>query len=110
SSLLIGLTPSRTNPPDDPTVLNLTFTTRALRQSSAWPRSVCSPLSLHSASSNRGTLRRKARSTRRVDNVGVLPVPMPETSTFNQILEVCGLGIVGFSASWLRKRNRFRKV
>jgi hypothetical protein len=39
-----------------------------------------------------------------------LPVSVPEMSTFNQILEVCGLGIVGFAASRLRKRNRFRKV
>jgi hypothetical protein len=46
----------------------------------------------------------------KVDNVGVLPVPVPEISTSNQILEVCGLGIVGFAASRLRKRNRFRKV
>jgi hypothetical protein len=113
SSLLIGVTPPQVNPPDDPMILNLTFT-----YTGATPIIGPAPLGTFSAVSNfgqsqpgyfaaQGTLNLNGT---KVDNVGVLPVPVPEISTFNQILEVCGLGIVGFAASRLRKRNRFRKV
>lgn len=113
SSLLIGVTPSQVNPPDDPMILNLTFT-----YTGATPIIGPAPLGTFSAVSNfgqsqpgyfaaQGTLNLDGS---KVDNVGVLPVPVPEISTSNQILEVCGLGIVGFAASRLRKRNRFRKV
>jgi len=113
SSLLIGVTPSQTDPPDDPTIRNLTWT-----YTGTTPIIGPAPLGMFSAVSNfgqshpgyfaaEGTLNLNGT---KVDNVGVLPVPVPEISTFNQILEICGLGIVGFAASWLRKRNRFRKV
>jgi hypothetical protein len=113
SSLLIGVTPSQTNPPDDPMILNLTFT-----YTGATPIIGPAPLGTFSAVSTFGQLHPgyfAAEGTRnpggtKVDNVGVLPVPVPEISTFDQILEVCGLGIVGFAASRLRKRDRFRKV
>ena len=113
SSLLIGVTPSQTDPPDDPTIRNLTWT-----YTGTTPIIGPAPLGMFSAVSNfgqshpgyfaaEGTLNLNGTKG---DNVGVLPVPVPEISTFNQILEICGLGIVGFAASWLRKRNRFRKV
>ena len=113
SSLLIGVTPSRVNPPDDPTIPNITFT-----YTGTTPIIGPAPLGTFSAVSNfgqshpgyfaaEGTLNFNGS---KVDNVGVIPVPVPEISTFNQILEICGLGIVGFAVSWLRKRNRFRKV
>jgi hypothetical protein len=113
SSALIGVTPSQTNPPDDPTILNITFT-----YTGTTPIIGPAPLGMFSAVSTFGQLHPgyfAAEGTRnpggsKVDNVGVLPVPVPEISTFNQILEICGLGIVGFAASRLRKRNRFRKV
>jgi hypothetical protein len=113
SSLLIGVTPSQTDPPDDPTIRNLTWT-----YTGTTPIIGPAPLGMFSAVSNfgqshpgyfaaEGTLNLNGT---KVDNVGVLPVPVPEISTFSQILEMCGLGIVGFAASCLRKRNRFRKV
>ena len=94
-------------------ILNLTFT-----YTGATPIIAPAALGMFSAVSNfgqshpgyfaaGGTLNSNGS---KVDNVGVLPVPVPEISTFNQILEVCGLGIVGFAASRLRKRNRYRKV
>jgi hypothetical protein len=106
SSLLNGVTPTRVNPPDDPMILNLTFT-----YTGATPIIVPAPLGTFSAVSNFGQLHPgyfAAEGTlnlngTKVDNVGVLPVPVPEISTFNQILEVCGLGVVGFVASWLGK-------
>jgi hypothetical protein len=113
SSALIGRTPSQTNPPDDPTILNITFTYTG-------NTSIIGPadLGMFSAVSTFGQSQAgyfaaegtSNPSGTKVDNVGVIPVPVPEISTFNQILEICGLGIVGFAASWLRKRNRFTKV
>ena len=113
SSLLIGVTPSRVNPPDDPTILNLTWT-----YTGATPIIGPAALGTFSAVSTFGQLHPgyfAAEGTlnpggTKVDNVGVVQVPVPEISTFNQILEICGLGIVGFAASRLRKRNRFIKV
>jgi hypothetical protein len=113
SSLLIGVTPSQTDPPDDPTIRNLTWT-----YTGTTPIIGPAALGMFSAVSNfgqshpgyfaaEGTLNSNGS---KVDNVGVIPVPVPEISTFNQILEICGLGIVGLAASRLRKRNRFRKV
>jgi len=113
SSLLIGVTPSRVNPPDDPTILNITFT-----YTGTTPIIGPAPLGTFSAVSNFGQSHPgyfAAEGTlillgTKVDNVGVVPVPVPEISTFNQIIEICGLGIVGFAVSWLRKRNRPQKV
>jgi len=113
TSLLVGVTPSQTDPPDDPMIRNLTWT-----YTGATPIIGPAALGMFSAVSTFGQLHPgyfAAEGTRnpggtKVDNVGVLPVPVPEISTFNQILEICGLGIVGFAASRLRKRNRFRKV
>ena len=113
SSALLGRTPSQVNPPDDPTILNITFT-----YTGTMPIIGPAPLGTFSAVSNFGQSIPgyfAAEGTanpggNKIDNVGVIPVPVPEISTFNQILEVCGLGIVGFAASWLRQRNRFRKV
>ena len=113
TSLLVGVTPSQTDPPDDPMIRNLTWT-----YTGATPIIGPAPLGTFSAVSNFGQSHPgyfAAEATanpggNKIDNVGVIPVPVPEISTFSQILEVCGLGIVGFAASWLRKRNRFRKV
>jgi hypothetical protein len=113
SSAFLGQTPPGVNPPDDPTILNITFTYTGTN-------SIIGPadLGMFSAVSNfgqshpgyfaaEGTLNPGGGH---VDNVGVIPVPVPEMSASSQILEVCGLGIVGFAVSSLRKRNRFRKV
>ena len=113
SSAFLGRTPTQVNPPDDPTILNITFT-----YTGTMPIIGPAPLGTFSAVSNFGQSHPgyfAAEATanpggNKIDNVGVIPVPVPEISTFSQILEVCGLGIVGFAASWLRKRNRFRKV
>jgi len=113
SSALIGVTPPRVNPPDDPTILNITFT-----YTGTMPIVGPAPLGTFSAVSNfgqshpgyfaaEGTLNSNGT---KVDNVGVVPVPVPEISAFGQILEICALGIVGFAASSLRRRNRFRRV
>jgi hypothetical protein len=85
SSLLIGVTPSRVNPPDDPMILNLTFT-----YTGATPIIDPAPLGTFSAVSNfgqshpgyfaaEGTLNLNGT---KVDNGGVLPVPVPEISNF----------------------------
>ncbi len=113
SSALTGRTPPRVNPPDDPTIPNITFT-----YTGSMPIIGPAELGTFSAVSNFGQSHAgyfAAEGTlifngSKVDNVGVIPVPVPEISTSSQILEVCGLGIVGFAASSLRKRNRFRKV
>ena len=113
SSAFLGRTPTQVNPPDDPTILNITFT-----YTGTMPIIGPAPLGTFSAVSNFGQSHPgyfAAEATanpggNKIDNVGVIPVPVPEISTFSQILEVCGLGIVGFAASSLRKRNRFRKV
>jgi hypothetical protein len=113
SSALIGRTPSQTNPPDDPTILNITFTymgtTPIIGPADLGTFSAVSTFSgSHSGYfAGEGTL---ISNGRKVDNVGVIPVPVPDVSTFSQILEVCGLGILGFAVSSLRNRNRARKV
>ena len=112
SSALIGRTPSQVNPPDDPTILNLTFTytgsTPIIGQADLGMFSAVSTF----GQSHPGYFAAEGTSNTsggKIDNVGVVPVPVPEISTFSQILEICAVGVVGFAVSSLRKRNRFRK-
>ncbi len=110
SSLLTGVTPSQTNPPDDPNVFNLTWTyTGASALPSGGP---IGPFTIETAGAlppdtapqtrdgyfaAQGTLVTGANAGSHVNNVGVvpIPIPVPEASTGSLLIVAALLGGIG---------------
>ncbi len=114
SSSLLGPTPSATNPPDDPTLQNITWTYSGptlASNTSAGPFSVStvgtqpSPVPLRdsyfAAQATRST---GANIGTKINNVGRIPVPttVPEPTT----LSLIALGAAGAAIRALRRRRQ----
>jgi hypothetical protein len=111
SSALIGITPSTVLPNDDPNIFNLTWTYTAATTISGQAF-----LGIFSALSGTNQLRTDnfaARATQstgpfagtKIDNIGTIAVPVPEMSALAPIIGVCGLAVLGFFSSMLRRRR-----
>jgi len=109
SSSLIGITPSRVAPKDNPSLLNLTWT-----YTGATPITGSAALGIFSIITETNQLRTSdfaARATRstgpnagtKVDNVGNVSVPVPEMSALLPILIVCGAGLLSLATPYLRR-------
>jgi hypothetical protein len=108
SSLLIGVTPGQVSPTDNPTIPNLTWTYAGT------PISGSAALGTFSLLSDTNQLRTAdfaAQGTRsdgsgtKINNVGTVSVPVPEVSALAPIIGICGLGMIGFATSILRRRQ-----
>jgi hypothetical protein len=111
SSSLIGTTPSRVSPIDNPTLLNLTWT-----YNGTTPINGSAALGIFSIITETNQLRTSdfaAQATRstgpnagtKVDNVGNISVPVPEMSALLPILSVCGAGVLSLAVPYLRRRR-----
>ena len=111
SSSLVGTNPSLVIPTDNPAVLNLTWT-----YTGATPINGSASLGTFSVATNTNQLTTSdfaAEATRnsgpnagtKVDNVGQVSIPVPETSTLLPIIIVCGTAISATLPSVLRRRQ-----
>ncbi len=113
---LIGKTPTRVTPTDDPTIYNLVW---HYVGGAGLPNEIVGPvnLGLFSAESTTDQLRLgqfAAEATKNtgpfsgtpVDNIGSVAVPIPEMSALLPIIGLCGFGAIGLASSWLRRRVR----
>jgi hypothetical protein len=111
SSSLVGVTPSTVLPNDDPNVFNLTWT-----YIGTTPITGQALLGIFSALSTTNGLRSDnftAQATRnggpndgtKIANIGTVGVPVPEMSSLAPIIGVCGLGLLGFVSSLVRRRQ-----
>jgi hypothetical protein len=111
SSSLIGTTPSRVKPTDNPSIFNLTWT-----YTGTTPIIGSSPLGIFSVVAKTNQLRTSdfaAEATRnsgpnagsKVDNIGNISVPVPEMSALLPIFSVCGAGLLSLLPGYLRRRH-----
>ncbi|MEY2485429.1 MAG: hypothetical protein QOH39_1077 [Verrucomicrobiota bacterium] len=111
SSSLTGTNPSLVLPADNPALLNLTWT-----YTGTTPINGSSLLGVFSVVADTSQLRSSdfaAEATRssgvnagtKIDNVGVVSVPVPEFATFLPILSVCGAAVAARLPSYLRRRK-----
>ena len=111
STSLIGVTPSRVLPTDNPSTLNLTWTYTG--QETINGGSFLGMFSVVTTTDQLRTSDFAAEATRstgpnvgtKVDNVGNIAVPVPEMSALAPMIGICGLGMVGFATSLLRRRQ-----
>ena len=110
TSSLTGVTPGKVSPTDNPAIPNLTWTyTGATIPGSA----ALGTFSVLSATNLLRTADFAAQGTRnsgpdigtKVNNVGTVSVPIPEMSALAPMIGVCGLGMIGFATSILRRRQ-----
>lgn len=111
SSSLLGTTPSRVLPTDNPSILNLTWT-----YTGTTPIIGSAALGIFSVVASIDQLRTSdfaAEATRtsgpnagsKVDNIGAISVPVPEMSALLPILSVCSAGLLSLLPSFLRRRH-----
>lgn len=110
TSLLLGSTPATVLPQDDAGIFNLTWT-----YNGAAPISGSSFLGTFSVVSTTNQLRTDfftGHATRssgptagsKIDNIGLVSVPVPEMSALAPIIGLCGIGAIGYLSSLLRRR------
>ena len=113
SAALIGKTPGKVNPIDNPHLFNLTWTYTGPTQ--IGPQS----LGIFSAVSNTNLSRSgefAAEATKnsgdhagtKIDNIGNIAVPIPEMSALLPMIGVVGFGTIGLVLSYLRQRRERR--
>jgi hypothetical protein len=113
STSLVGVTPAQTNPSDDPSLYNLTWTysgptiagsSSAGQNIGPFSVSIPSAFNVEVAPASRagqfaaqGTLASGTNAGSKVNNIGAVPVPaaIPEPSTVALIFGTGGLGLVG---------------
>jgi hypothetical protein len=113
SSAFVGVTPSQTLPPDDPAILNLTWTYSgpAITGTGLGPFSVTiagvTPAPTPIRTSHFAAEGTQIGTGDKIDNVGQISVPVivPEASTFSLLVSASGLMGVGWIISRLRKRQ-----
>ncbi|MEY2440178.1 MAG: hypothetical protein QOI34_1563 [Verrucomicrobiota bacterium] len=112
SSSLTGITPGLVLPTDSGSLLNLTWT-----YTGTTPINGSSLLGVFSVVTDTNQLRASdfaAEATRnsgpnagtKVDNIGMVSVPVPEFATFLPVLSVCGAALAASLPSYLRRRKR----
>lgn len=113
---LLGTTPPKVTPTDDPLLFNLTW---HYTGGSGLPATLVGPmnLGLFSAESDTSGLRQGEFATEAtknvgplagtpVDNIGFIEVPVPEMSALLPMIAVCGFGAVGLARSFFRRQQR----
>jgi hypothetical protein len=109
---LLGVNPAQTNVPDNPNVLNLTWTyagptiqgtTPAGQNMGPFSVQAFTRESRFSFFAAQGTLAQGPEAGSKVGNVGAIVVPVPEPSTIALIVGTGGLGLI--SRALLRRRK-----
>jgi hypothetical protein len=109
---LIGITPSDVSPADDPSLFNLTWTYIGTNPivGDADLGGHFTADSIYSDPTRDNFTAQATRSNgpqagTKVDNIGMIDVPVPEMSALLPILSVCGAGLLSLVPSFLRRRQ-----
>jgi len=111
SAALIGVTPSRVSPMDDPTLFNLTWTytgtttldgPQALGVFSAIANTDLAHIGEFTAEATRAV---GDPNGTKVDNIGNVVVPVPEVSTLIPVLGICSFAAFGVARSLARSKQ-----
>src|SRR6267378_3505234 len=110
SAALIGKTPGKVTPIDNPHLFNLTWTYTGTTQIGPQALGIFSAVSntnlprngefASEATKNSGDL-----AGTKVDNIGNVAVPIPEMSALMPMIGVVGFGAIGLALSYLRERR-----
>ena len=110
SAALIGITPGKVTPTDNPHLFNLTWTYTGSTQVGPEALGIFSAVSqtnlaksgefASEATKNSGDL-----AGTKVDNIGNVAVPIPEMSALMPMIGVVGFGAIGLALSYLRQRR-----
>ena len=117
TSSLVGVTPSQTLPPDDPTLLNLTWTYSGptIVGTGLGPFEVTiagvTPSPVPIRTTHFAAEATQIGNSDKIDNVGLISVPVlgttvPEASTFSLLVSASGL----MAVCWLVSRRRKRQL
>ena len=109
---LLGTTPSDVNPSDDPSLFNLTWkyvgTTPIVGNNSLAGDFTAVSTYQDPTRDNftaQATRSNGAQAGTKVDNIGMIDVPVPEMSALVPILSVCGAGLLSLVPSFVRRRR-----
>jgi hypothetical protein len=109
---LVGITPSDVNPVDNPSLFNLTWkyigTTPIVGDSSLNGQFTADSTFKDPTRANftaQATRSNGAQAGTKVDNIGMVDVPVPEMSALLPILSVCGAGLLSLVPSFVRRRK-----
>jgi hypothetical protein len=110
SAALVGITPGKVTPTDNPHLFNLTWTYTGSTQVGPEALGIFSAVSrtnlaksgefASEATKNSGDL-----AGTKVDNIGNVAVPIPEMSALMPMIGVVGFGAIGLALSYLRQRR-----
>ena len=110
SAALIGITPGKVTPTDNPHLFNLTWTYIGSTQVGPEALGIFSAVS-HTNLAKSGEFASEATKNSgdlagtKVDNIGNVAVPIPEMSALMPMIGVVGFGVIGLALSCLRRRR-----
>ena len=110
SAALIGITPGKVTPTDNPHLFNLTWTYTGITQVGPEALGIFSAVS-HTNLAKSGEFASEATKNSgdlagtKVDNIGNVAVPIPEMSALMPMIGVVGFGAIGLALSYLRRRR-----
>jgi hypothetical protein len=110
SAALVGITPGKVTPTDNPHLFNLTWTYIGSTQVGPEALGIFSAVS-HTNLAKSGEFASEATKNSgdlagtKVDNIGNVAVPIPEMSALMPMIGVVGFGVIGLALSCLRRRR-----
>jgi len=110
SAALIGITPGKVTPTDNPHLFNLTWTYAGSTQVGPEALGIFSAVS-HTNLAKSGEFASEATKNSgdlagtKVDNIGNVAVPIPEMSALMPMIGVVSFGAIGLALSYLRQRR-----
>ena len=110
SAALVGITPGKVTPTDNPHLFNLTWTYTGITQVGPEALGIFSAVS-HTNLAKSGEFASEATKNSgdlagtKVDNIGNVAVPIPEMSALMPMIGVVGFGAIGLALSYLRQRR-----
>jgi hypothetical protein len=110
TAALLGTTPSKVTPTDNPNLFNLTWTYTGPTQVGPQALGIFSAVS-HTNLPTSGEFASEATKNSgdlagtKVDNIGNVAVPVPEMSALLPMIGVVGFGAIGLALSYLRQRR-----
>jgi len=115
SAALIGTTPGKVSPIDNPNLFNLTWTYTGPTQIGPQSLGIFSAVSTTNLSRSgefaaEATKNSGDHAGTKIDNIGNIAVPIPEMSALLPMIGVVGFGTIGLVMSYIRQRRERRAL